>query len=167
MYTHSCIHNICAHMYYYYKSKTITKWIIQYINPLWKKKPKQTILKYIYFKNLGIIISNSIHLPTQNPNTVTLRITSFHGCYMVIFFFFKSLYSIQVEPHFDCYTFWLSTWLWSFIIHLLIFSSNIFYYSTLCNWDLAYRSNNWLYFSLFLSFKWWLFVRNYQIIHQM
>lgn len=36
---------------------------------------------------MGIIISNSIHLPTQNPNTVTLRITSFHGCYMVIFFF--------------------------------------------------------------------------------
>lgn len=55
--------------------------------PFGKKKPKQTILKYIYFKNLGIIISNSIHLPTQNPNTVTLRITSFHGCYMVIFFF--------------------------------------------------------------------------------
>lgn len=136
--------------------------------PFGKKKPKQTILKYIYFKNLGIIISNSIYLPTQNPNMVTLRISSFHGCYMVIFFFFKSLwYSIQVEPHFDCYTFWLSTWLWSFIIHLLIFSSNIFYYSTLCNWDLAYRSNNWLYFSLFLSFKWWLFVRNYQIIHQM
>lgn len=55
--------------------------------PLEKKKPKQTILKYIYLKNLGIIISNSIHLPTQNPNTVTLRITSFHGClYMVIFF---------------------------------------------------------------------------------
>lgn len=87
------------------------KWIIQYINPLWKKS-KQTILKYIYFKNLGIIISNSIYLPTQNPNTVTLRISSFHGCYMVIFFF-------QIIMIF--YSSWTPFWLLYFLtIHMIM-----------------------------------------------
>lgn len=80
--------------------------------PFGKKNPKQTILKYIYFKNLGIIISNSIHLPTQNPNTVTLRITSFHGCYMVIFFF-------QIIMIF--YSSWTPFWLLYFLtIHMIM-----------------------------------------------
>lgn len=35
--------------------------------PLEKKKPKQTILKYIYLKNLGIIISNSNTSPNTKP----------------------------------------------------------------------------------------------------